>query len=85
MPKQKCLDLIEKIGVEAAQWQIDNRHPEAVYYVDEWTDSFGGLHGYTSDKFYVGRDNPHNYYRLDDLEEALKWLVNPVKNVNAKL
>ncbi|WP_180176674.1 MULTISPECIES: hypothetical protein [unclassified Acinetobacter] len=62
----------EKVGLEKIKDIVANAHEEAIYYVDEWTDSFGGIHGYCTDKFFVGHSNPNTYYRLNDLREFIK-------------
>jgi len=62
----------EKIGLGKIKDIVANAHEEAVYYVDEWTDSFGGIHGYCTDKFFVGQDNPNTHYRLSDLKQFIK-------------
>lgn len=59
-----------KHGTAKVQDILDNAHAEAVYYVDEWTDSFGGIHGYCTDKFIVGIHNNSTHYKLSDLKSV---------------
>ena len=66
------LKLAEKVGLDKIKDIVANAHDEAVYYVDEWTDSFGGIHGYCTDKFFVGHDDPYTHYRLSELKEFIK-------------
>jgi len=66
------LKLAEKVDLDKIKDIVANAHDEAVYYVDEWTDSFGGIHGYCTDKFFVGHDNPHTHYLLSELKEFIK-------------
>ena len=68
----KSKKLIEKLGTEKVQDILDNAHEDAIYYVDEWTDNFGGIHGYCTDKCIVGIHNSHKHYKLDELRKAIK-------------
>jgi hypothetical protein len=58
-------------GKEKVQDILNNAHNDAVYYVNEWTDSFGGTHGYCTDKFIVGLHNKNTHYKLDDLKSCI--------------
>lgn len=60
--------LLEIKGRPAIQAILDNAHDEAAYYVDEWTNNFGGIHGYCTDKFIVGVHNKSTHYKLSDLK-----------------
>ena len=66
------LKLVNKLGLEKIKEIVITAHDDAVYYVDEWTDSFGGIHGYCTDKFFVGHNNPHTHYRLSNLKEFIE-------------
>ena len=70
----KAQKLIEKLRAEKVQDILDNAHEDAVYYVDEWTDNFGGVHGYCTDKMIVGIHNPHTHCKLSELREAMETL-----------
>ena len=80
------LKLVKKLGLEKIKEIVITAHDDAVYYVDEWTDSFGGIHGYCTDKFFVGHNNPHTHYRLSNLKEFIEqheqtsWHVHRVNN-----
>lgn len=67
----KAQKLIDRLGVERVQDILNKAHEEAVYYVDEWTDNFGGIHGYCTDKLVVGIHNPHTHYKLTELQKAI--------------
>ena len=66
------LKLADKVGLDKIKDIVANAHDDAVYYVDEWTDSFGGIHGYYTNKFFVGHDNYNTYYRLINFKEFIK-------------
>lgn len=66
-----CKSLIEKLGITKVQDILDDAHADAVYYVDEWTDNFGGVHGFYTDKVIVGIHNIHTHYKLSELREMV--------------
>lgn len=59
-------------GKAVIQEILNNANDDAVYYVDEWTNSFGGIHGYCTDKFIVGVHNRSTHYKLSDLKHCIE-------------
>jgi len=50
---------------------IDGVPGEAKWYVDKWTDSFGGIHGYCADKMFIGHDDQSLYYKIETIKKYL--------------
>lgn len=71
----KYKKFINRLGLDKIQDILNNAHTEAVYYVDEWTNKFGGIHGFCTDKMIVGVHNPHTHYKLKDLRLTLDSII----------
>lgn len=65
-------EFLIKHGIGKVTDIIKNAHHEAVYYVDEWTNNFGGIHGYYTDRFIVGIHNRKTHFKLDDFRKLIK-------------
>ncbi|WP_353174133.1 hypothetical protein [Acinetobacter rudis] len=68
---KKAKRLIKKLGVDKVREIVDKAHHDAHYYVDAWTENFGGVHGFYTDKCIVGVHNQHTHYKLSELKGAL--------------
>lgn len=73
MEIEQARKFLNKTGHAGVIRILNAAHKEALYYVDEWTDNFGGVHGYCTDKFVVGVHNKHTHYKLSDLRKLVMW------------